>query len=165
MVVANFSVTDKANWVRFFEKTFLVTNISLKVVFGMLFLTLSSANIDFLDWKFYWRIYTTKKAFLTNRHIELVEKKEFAAVVLDAKYKTFIIYVASLFATSLSSTLLNTNIYPFCRPQIAGLIAEKAFIKVFAKYNIFADVFFPDLVTKLFEHTRINNYAIKLVND
>ena len=33
IVVAAFSVTNKANQIRFFEETFLVTNISLKVVF------------------------------------------------------------------------------------------------------------------------------------
>ena len=47
MVVAAFSVTDQANKVRFFEKTFLVANVSPDVILGMLFLTLSSANIDF----------------------------------------------------------------------------------------------------------------------
>ena len=48
MVVAAFLVIDKTNQVIFFEKTFLVANISPEVVLGILFLTLSSANIDFL---------------------------------------------------------------------------------------------------------------------
>ena len=48
MVVIAFSVTDKANQVKFFEKTFLVANVSLEVVFGMLFFTLSNADVDFL---------------------------------------------------------------------------------------------------------------------
>ena len=51
MVVAAFSVEDKANRVRFFEETFLVANVSLKVVFGMPFLTLSDADVDFLGHK------------------------------------------------------------------------------------------------------------------
>ena len=33
---------------RFFEKTFLVANVSLEVVLGMPFLTLSGTDIDFL---------------------------------------------------------------------------------------------------------------------
>ena len=49
MVVTFFSVMDKANWVRLFEEIFLVTNVYLEVVLGISFLTLSSANIDFLD--------------------------------------------------------------------------------------------------------------------
>ena len=48
-VVIAFLIMDKANRVRFFEKTFLMANISPEIVFGMPFLTLSSTNIDFLD--------------------------------------------------------------------------------------------------------------------
>ena len=48
MVVAALSVEDKANRVRFFEKTFLVANVSPEVVFEMLFLILSGADVDFL---------------------------------------------------------------------------------------------------------------------
>ena len=47
MVAAAFSVLDKANRVRFFEKTFLVANVSPEVVLEMLFLILSCADIDF----------------------------------------------------------------------------------------------------------------------
>ena len=42
---------DRVNQVRFFEETFFMTNISLKVVFALFFLTLSTADIDLLDWK------------------------------------------------------------------------------------------------------------------
>ena len=52
MVVTAFSVINKANQVRFFEKTFMVANVSPKIVLRMLFLTLSSADIDFLGWEF-----------------------------------------------------------------------------------------------------------------
>ena len=47
MVVAAFSVIDKINQVRFFEETFLVANVSPKVVLRMPFLTLSGADVDF----------------------------------------------------------------------------------------------------------------------
>ena len=47
MVVATFSVTDQADKVRFFEEIFLVANVSLDVVLGMPFLTLSGADVDF----------------------------------------------------------------------------------------------------------------------
>lgn len=49
IVVAIFLVTNKVNQVRFFKKTFLVANVTLEVVFEMLFFTLSGVNIDFLD--------------------------------------------------------------------------------------------------------------------
>ena len=62
MMVVAFSVMDKANWVRFFEKTFLVANISLKVVLEMPFFTLSGADVDFSGRKLCWKTYTTEKA-------------------------------------------------------------------------------------------------------
>ena len=51
MVVAAFSVVDKANRIRFFEEIFLVANISLEIVLRMLFFILSDANVDFLGWE------------------------------------------------------------------------------------------------------------------
>ena len=47
MVVTAFSVTDKANRVRFFEETFLVANVSPEIVLGIPFLTLSDADVNF----------------------------------------------------------------------------------------------------------------------
>ena len=51
MVVAAFSVVNKANGVKFFEKTFLVANVSSEIVLQMLFLTLSNAIVDFSGWE------------------------------------------------------------------------------------------------------------------
>ena len=109
MVIAAFSVVDKTNQVRFFEETFLVANVSPEVVFGMLFLTLSSANIDFSSWELQWRNYTTKEALPTTRHVELVKKKEFTAVALDPEHEINVVYVASLSSTPL-------DVYPFRKP-------------------------------------------------
>ena len=49
IVLVAFLMTDKANRVRFFKKTFLVANVSLKIVLRIFFLILSSTNIEFLD--------------------------------------------------------------------------------------------------------------------
>ena len=167
MVVAVFLVTNKANRVKFFEETFLVANISPKIVFRMLFLTLSGPDVNFLDQKLWWKIYTTKEAFPTTKHIELVRKKEFVAAALDLEYKTFIVYITSFNSsiTSLNSNPLNADIYTSCKPQIAGLIAKKVLMKVSAKYSNFANVFFPDLTPKFFKHTKIIDYAIELVDN
>ena len=51
MVVAAFLVTDKINKVKFFEEIFLMANICPEVIFKMFFLTLSNADVDFLDWE------------------------------------------------------------------------------------------------------------------
>lgn len=59
IVIAAFLLTDKANWEKFFEETFLVVNISPEIVFGILFLTLSNADIDFLNQKLWCKTYIT----------------------------------------------------------------------------------------------------------
>ena len=48
MIVAAFSVTNQADKVKFFKKTFLVGNVIPDVVFEILFFTLSDTDIDFL---------------------------------------------------------------------------------------------------------------------
>ena len=70
IIVLAFLVTDKMDRVRFFDKTFLVANVSPEVVFRIFFFTLSDADIDFLDWKLRWRTYTTEKILLTTKLIK-----------------------------------------------------------------------------------------------
>ena len=164
MVVAAFSVEDKANQVRFFEKSFLTANVSPEVVFGKSFLTLSSVDVDFSGQELWWRTYTTKEALPTTSCVELVGKKEFAAAALDPEYKTYIVHVASLSSiplASLGSTPL--NVHPFQSSWISSLIVKKASTKVPAKYSDFVDVFSPDLTSELLEHSGINDPAIELV--
>ena len=164
MVVAAFSVTDKANRVRFFEETFLVANVSPEVVLGMPFLTLSGADVDFSGRELRWKTYTAEEALPTTRRVELVGKKEFATAALDLESETFVVYVPSLSSNaSPSSSPLKLNVHPSRRPQVSGLIAEEAPTKVPAEYSDFADVFSPDLASKLPEHTEINDHAIELV--
>ena len=153
MVIAAFSVEDKAKQVRFFEETLLVANVSPEVVFGMLFLTLSGADIDFLSQELRWRTYTTKEVLPTTRRVELVDKKEFAFAALNPEHETYVVHVTSL------------DVHPSREPQISGLIAEEAPIKISAQYLDFVDVFSPDLATELPEYTEINTHAIDLEED
>ena len=164
IVVIAFSVVDKANRVRFFEKTFLVANVSPEVVLGIFFLILSGTDVDFSGWELQWRTYTTEEALPTTRCIELVGKKKFAAAALDLEYKTYVVHVGSVSSDALPSSSL-LDVHPFWRTQISGLITEEASTKVPTKYLDFTDVFSPDLAFKLLKHTEINDHAIKLVKD
>ena len=49
MVIASFQVEDKLGRARFFQKLFLLAEISIGVVLRMLFLTLSNADIQFAE--------------------------------------------------------------------------------------------------------------------
>ena len=112
-----------------------------------------------------WRTYITKEALSTTKHVKLVGKKEFVAAALDLESEIFIVYVVSLSFIALPGFFpLKLDVHPFHRLQVSGLIAKKASIKISAKYSDFPNIFFPDWVFKLPEHTKINNYAIKLVN-
>lgn len=51
IVVTAFLVTNKENYVRFFQKIFLIANVSPKIIFRMFFFFLSDVNIDFLGQK------------------------------------------------------------------------------------------------------------------
>ena len=49
MVIADCSVKDKLGRVRFFWETYLLANIGLEVVLGMLFFTLSKVDVRFAE--------------------------------------------------------------------------------------------------------------------
>ena len=162
MVVAAFTVTDQADKVRSFEEIFLVANVSPKVVRGMLFFTLSGADINFPKKKLWWRSYTIEEAFSTNKRVELVGKKEFAAAALDPGYESFVVHIASLES---SSNNQKSDVHPFCRAQIAVLVANEAPNSIPTKYLDFANVFSPELASELPEQTRINDHTIEFVDD
>ena len=52
---------DKEKRSCFFEKTFRLADISMNITLGMFFFTLSNIKIDFVDYRFYWRMYTSAK--------------------------------------------------------------------------------------------------------
>lgn len=89
----------------------------------------------------------------------MIEKKEFAATALDPEYKVFIVYVAALSINS------DDEVHPSRRALIAHLKADEALIKILSEYTELADVFLPKLAAELPKHMRINDHAIKLVDD
>ncbi len=159
MVVSTFSVLDKDGRERFFEESFLFADVSPDIVLRMPFLTMSNADIDFQARELQWRSYNTREVLPTTRRVELIGKKEFAAVALDPEHKTFVVHIAAL------SIDIDDEIHPSKKAQIAYLKVDEAPSKVPGEYVDFADVFSPKLAVKLPEHTRINDHAIELVDD
>ena len=72
MVIAIFQALDTLTCFQFFQETFLLANIDMEVVLGILFLTLSNASVQFAKKELTWRIYTTKKALLTTYQVKLI---------------------------------------------------------------------------------------------
>ena len=141
MVIVDCSVKNKLKRVRFFQKTFLLANISLEIVLEMFFHTLSRANIWFAKQKFVWRTYTVRKTLLTTKMIKIINKSEFATAALNKDNKIFVMHVSALAKPTIMP------IYPFCQAQVASLTTKKTGIP--AKYFHFYNVFSSDSVAEL----------------
>ena len=96
IVVSTFSMSDKDDKEKFFEKSFLLADIKPNIVLGMLLLTKSNVDIDFQARDLQWKFYTTGNVLLTTKQVKRIEKKKFAATILDPKYKAFIVHIAAL---------------------------------------------------------------------
>ena len=108
-----------------------MADTSAKIVVGMLFLTFSNVDVQFVEIKLTWRFYTIAKVLPTTKWGELINKKEFAKTVLDEESETFVVHVASL--------NLAPGIHLDKTAQIASLLIEK--VKILDKYLDFVDVF------------------------
>ena len=150
MVLADFQVEDKLGRARFFQETFLLTDISAEVVLGMPFLTLSNADVQFVENELTWRSYTTAKTLPSIKRVELIDKKEFAKAALDENSKTFVVYIASL--------SLVLRIHLDREAQIASLLTEE--VKIPDEYSDFTNVFSEEKALVLRECTEFNKYAI-----
>lgn len=62
IVIADFQIENMLGRVQFCQKTFLIVNITLEVIFKILFFTLSNVDIQFAKGELTWRSYTIKEA-------------------------------------------------------------------------------------------------------
>ena len=96
IVIADCLVKNKLRRVQFFQETFLLANIGLKVVLGMLFLTFSRVDIWFAKQKFVWRTDMTAETLPTTKRVAIINKKKFAATSLNADDEIFVVHIATL---------------------------------------------------------------------
>ena len=156
MVLASFQVEDTLGRARFFQETFLLADLSVEVVLGMPFLTLSNADIKFAQKKLTWRPYTVAKALPTTKRVEIIDKKEFTKAALDENVEAFVVHVTSL-------SLNSMPIYPAREAQIASLVIEE--VQIPSEYSDFSDVFSEERASTLPEATDLNQHAIELRED
>ena len=142
---------DKLGRTRYFQETFLLADISVEVVLGMLFLTLSNADIQFAKKELIWRSYTAAEALPTTKRVEIIDKKEFTRAALDEHVEAFVMHVTFL------STMA---IYPAREAQLASLIAKE--VKIPTNYSDFSNVFSEEKALVLPEITDLNQHAIEL---
>ena len=63
---------------------------------GCFFSSFSRADVQFTKWEFVQKTYTGMEALPTTKRVEIIHKKEFALVALNADNKTFVIHVVAL---------------------------------------------------------------------
>ncbi len=143
MVVSTFSVSDKDGRERFFEESFLLVDVKPDIMFGMPFLTMSNADVNFQARDLQWSFYITGDVLLTIRRVELIGKKEFAIAALDPEHEAFIVHVAALSVDS------DDEMHPSRKAQIAHLKVNEALSKMPGEYADFVDIFSPKLAAKL----------------
>lgn len=131
MTSASFLLQNSLRKVQFIEETFLLANASMKVVLGMLFLSLCNADLWFDVKELIWRSYTAAEALPTTSRVEFIDQREFAKAALDENLETFFIHVAALETTKVA----NMAIYLLQAAQIATLLWDKASTKISAKYT------------------------------
>ena len=157
IVIADCSIKNKLRRVRFFQETFLLTNIGLKVVMGMLFLTLSKANIRFAERELVQRTYTATEALPTTRRVEIINKGEFTMAALNADNETFVVHIAALARPTTIPIHLSHE------AQVVMLTSEETGIPT--EYSDFSNVFSSDSTAELSEHTGINDHPINLLKN
>ena len=135
----------------------MLANIGLEVVLGMLFLTLSKADIRFAERELVWRTYTAAEALPTTKKVETIDKRKFAAAALNADNETFVVHVAAI------AELTIIPIHPSCQAQVATLTSEE--IEIPAEYSDFSNVFSSDSAAELPEYIGINDHPINLLDD
>ena len=136
---------------RFFQKMFLLADLSIEIVLRVLFFTFRNANIKFAQKEFIWRFYFTAKAPPTIKQVEIINRKKFANMALDEHIEAFIVYITSLAIMSL---------YLVRKTQMV-LLVNKELQSPF-KYSDFSDVFLEKKALVLPKTSNLNQYVIKL---
>lgn len=81
---------------RFFEKTFLLADISMEAILRIFFLLLSDVDICFLKTsELTWRNCAAIQALSSIKRVKLIDRKEFAKAILDENAKTFVIHAVA----------------------------------------------------------------------
>lgn len=93
IVSIRFSIQDKKGEDQFFEEILLLANTSIEVVLGMLFLSLSNANINFETKDLIWREYLGNETLSTTSQVWLIDKHKFADAIINKNLGIFVLHV------------------------------------------------------------------------
>lgn len=162
MTLTRFSIYNNLKKIQFFEKTFLLTNISIKVVPKMPFFSFNNIDVEFAKLKkLIWRTYIAAQALPTTSWVKLNNKSEFAKVAIDKNFEIFVVYNATLKAMLIHSF---RAFQAYNDPILTTLQWDKVSTKVPIKYFDYINLFSFDLAIELPKNMGINEHTIKLIN-
>ncbi len=156
MDVAAFSLQESLRKVRFFNETFMLADIGMKVVLGMLFLAFSNADIRFGAKRLTWMSYTAAEALPKARQVEMIDKYKFAKTALDGNSEIIGVHVTAL-------EVPEPAVHPSRALLLAALQLYKAPNEISLEYADYSDVFLFDLAMELPMNTGINKHSIEFV--
>ena len=94
MTILESLIKDGLGKIRYFEQNFLLADTSMNVVKGMLFLSLSNADVLFDTKNLTRRTYSTAEALSSTMRVQLIDKHKIARAASNENSETFVIYVA-----------------------------------------------------------------------
>ena len=159
MVIADFQIENKANRPRFFQETFLVADTKFEIILEMLFLKISNTDVSFDKKILTWKTYITNKTLPITKQVQIINKKDFVIVTLDADNKTFMMHVT---IWEWEGMLVYSERQAQIKAQVRILVFNMAPTEVPAEYSDYSNIFSVKYTAKLSENTGMNEYAIKL---
>ena len=135
-----------------------MANTKFEVILGMPFLKISNADMSFGERTLTWKTYTTNEALSITEQVQIIDKKDFVIVALDADNKIFVVHVA---IREQERMPVHSEKQAQIKAHVGALLFNKAPIEVLAEYSNYSDVFSAEHVVELSENTRINEHAIK----
>lgn len=86
---------------RFFQKTFLVSDTAMEIVLGLSFLIFGKVEINFANWKLNRKTYILDEALPITKKVQIINWKEFLTAALALNEEVFVVYMAYLWAKML----------------------------------------------------------------
>lgn len=83
---------------RFFQKTFILANTDMEMVFPIYFLIFSNIDIQFTKKKLIWRTYTIKEVLQKTCKVKFIGKNNFVEALLEENVKAFMAHINNLMA-------------------------------------------------------------------
>ena len=71
-----------------------MADTKFEIILGIPFLKLNNADVSFSEKTLMWKIYTTIKALLIIKQVQIIDTKNFVITALNADSKIFVVHVA-----------------------------------------------------------------------